>query len=234
MKGTFSDIVLIVCKKPREDVNEQISKMIPINFAREIKFLKQISHKHIIQYYGNVGEHIFLQYAALGDVWQYIKNNDHKDIWFKQIASAIDYIHDQKFFHGDIKPQNILLINSEYAILSDFGSSGKIGVDLYCGTFNYFHPKALNEIQLNQEMYDNYAFGLTIWSIIGKSEPPDNNIYQPMKNSNKNLIIQVRNHIDIIHMNSDKYKLIITNLLKDYKQEISILLSSRAHTTQTQ
>ena len=43
--------------------------------------------------------------------------------WFAELASAIDYIHEQGIVHRDIKLGNVLLSSSGHVVLSDFGIS---------------------------------------------------------------------------------------------------------------
>jgi eukaryotic-like serine/threonine-protein kinase len=41
--------------------------------------------------------------------------------WVKQVADALQYAHEQKFIHRDVKPENMLLGRREEVLLSDFG-----------------------------------------------------------------------------------------------------------------
>jgi serine/threonine protein kinase len=41
--------------------------------------------------------------------------------YVKQVAGALQYAHDQKLIHRDVKPENMLLGWHEEALLSDFG-----------------------------------------------------------------------------------------------------------------
>ena len=43
--------------------------------------------------------------------------------WFEELASAIDYIHEQGVVHRDIKLGNVLLSSNGHVVLSDFGIS---------------------------------------------------------------------------------------------------------------
>src|SRR5439155_25290067 len=41
--------------------------------------------------------------------------------YVKQIASALDYDHQQRVIHRDVKPENLLLNANHEVVLSDFG-----------------------------------------------------------------------------------------------------------------
>src|SRR5947209_7135028 len=69
----------------------------------------------------------------------------------KQVADALQYAHEQKFIHRDVKPENMLLGRREEVLLSDFGlaalahssasfsASGKGSV----GTLAYMAPEQI-------------------------------------------------------------------------------------------
>src|SRR5215472_7286288 len=41
--------------------------------------------------------------------------------YVKQVAAALQYAHEQKFIHRDVKPENLLLGRQQEVLLSDFG-----------------------------------------------------------------------------------------------------------------
>ncbi|VDP31731.1 unnamed protein product [Schistosoma curassoni] len=66
---------------------------------------------------------------------------------FRQIVSAIGYIHSRGFAHRDLKPENILLDNDQNVRIIDFGLCAKghnlSMLNTFCGSFAYVAPEVL-------------------------------------------------------------------------------------------
>jgi len=67
--------------------------------------------------------------------------------YIEEISYGIKEIHEKKYIHRDIKPQNILLNNLKISI-TDFGVSklhDKTSITPGIGTYQYFAPEQLDE-----------------------------------------------------------------------------------------
>ena len=68
---------------------------------------------------------------------------------FGQLMSAVFYCHSKGLYHGDIKPENILITKDDKGKvilkLADFGMATKSLCMCYCGTPGYMSP----EMELN-------------------------------------------------------------------------------------
>ena len=91
-----------------------------------------------------------------------------------RLIEILDYVHSTGVIHYDIKPENILLCNSEYGLqLIDFGSAGFVSNTANtsnASTFNYASPEKLDDIAFdevkrkkeNMSKIDVWSAGATI------------------------------------------------------------------------
>lgn len=108
--------------------------------------------------------------------------------WLHQTACALDVIHRRHYVHGDIKPGNILLSQSDDASVSDFGESlmRRAGTSTLTthmrsrGTPLYMAPELLVGDKGITSACDMYSFGIMAWEVLSGQKPyaciPDGNM----------------------------------------------------------
>ena len=149
-------------------------------FVTEIESLKALRHKHIVS---------LLDFNIEGDVvWfamPYFPRGTLKDALrqgkrfaprevcklLSQVANAIDYAHDQKYLHRDVKPENILLDEYGNAVLTDFGiakhedSDNLTNPGLALGTAKYMSRTRKAGAPATRQT-DVYALGVIIYQLL--------------------------------------------------------------------
>ena len=157
-------------------------------FLAEIEIVARLQHPHILPLFdsGSVNGILFYvmpfveggslrarldreQQLPLADVFQIVRD----------IASALDYAHQQNVLHRDIKPENILLSRGS-AVVADFGigraimragdeSHTSTGVSL--GTPAYMSPEQAAGEQHLDGRSDQYALACVVYEMIAGMRP---------------------------------------------------------------
>jgi eukaryotic-like serine/threonine-protein kinase len=95
--------------------------------------------------------------------------------YVKQVAAALQYAHEQKFIHRDVKPENMLLGRREEVLLSDFGlaalahSTGSVRTEEAVGTLPYMAPEQIEGHP--RAASDQYALGVVVYEWLCGSRP---------------------------------------------------------------
>ncbi|MDQ7029891.1 MAG: serine/threonine-protein kinase [Ardenticatenia bacterium] len=88
-------------------------------FLKEARALAALKHPHIVQVYdlqmdSSLGPYMIMEYLSGQTLRDYL--NEHGPLSLQQtvrllrpIAEALDYIHEKKWVHRDVKPHNIFL-----------------------------------------------------------------------------------------------------------------------------
>ncbi len=95
----------------------------------------------------------------------------------KQVADALQYAHEQKFIHRDVKPENMLLGRRQEVLLSDFGiatiahstSSLNVGAEGTSGTLAYMAPEQIEGHP--RAASDQYALGVVVYEWLCGERP---------------------------------------------------------------
>ncbi|GMS86596.1 hypothetical protein PENTCL1PPCAC_8771 [Pristionchus entomophagus] len=100
----------------------------PINWQRKFddKMLMEINCDEFFNY-RNDSAFLYIQMELCqSSLYQWLTENQTRDlllakVWFKQLVSAVEYIHSREKIHRDLKPQNILLAGDDRLKICDLG-----------------------------------------------------------------------------------------------------------------
>ena len=153
-------------------------------FRTEARTIASLIHPHIVRVldFGVEQDIPFLvmDYAPGGSLRQRYPEGNFLPVasiiaYTKQIASALQYAHDQNFIHRDVKPGNMLLMNENTLLLSDFGlvkvahNSNSYSMQGVAGTAAYIAPE---QIQGRPHIAsDQYALGAIVYEWLSGTLP---------------------------------------------------------------
>ncbi len=153
-------------------------------FLREARFAANLHHPHIVEIY-DVGESDGTPFMAMGyepggtatAVEDTVLAPDAALRMVRDIASALDYAHQQGVVHRDVKPENILLRKDGSCVLTDFGIalsatqlSGLTIEGSSVGTPHYMSPEQLRGEKLDGRA-DLYSLGVVLYQLLTGSLP---------------------------------------------------------------
>jgi serine/threonine protein kinase len=95
-------------------------------------------------------------------------------VWVgRQIAEALAAMHRAGFLHGDVKPDNIHLIQDGQAVLIDLGFAHRPGENAaflrggyVLGTANYLAPEMCRQETEGDESSDVFSLGVTLYELL--------------------------------------------------------------------
>ncbi|XP_072390879.1 maternal embryonic leucine zipper kinase-like isoform X2 [Diabrotica undecimpunctata] len=154
----------------------------------EISALKTVSHENICKLYEVIETetHMFIvmEYCSGGELFDHIveKNRlteSESRMFFRQIVSAVAYLHSLGYAHRDLKPENILLDKHQNLKLIDFGlcakPDGGMQNPLYtsCGSPTYAAPELVQGKQYLGTEVDVWAMGVLLYTLLAGALPFD-------------------------------------------------------------
>lgn len=136
-KGAFGE-VRVVKKKDDDEVfalkmmkkSEMIAKKQVSHIQAERNLLAAADNEWLVKmlysFQDNTWLYLVMEYCAGGDLMTILMRDDiltedQTRFYMSELAKAIKSVHDLKFVHRDLKPDNVLIANNGHVKLSDFG-----------------------------------------------------------------------------------------------------------------
>ena len=173
--GTYAAIKILQTQLTRDDVEQ---------FRSEARIIASLEHPNIVRVldFGVEGKIPFLvmSYAPNGTLRQLHGKGESVPLptivsYVKQVADALQYAHEQKLIHRDVKPENMLLGRRHEVLLSDFGialvaqSSHYQGTRDVVGTVAYMAPEQIQGKP--RPASDQYALGIIVYEWLSGVRP---------------------------------------------------------------
>ncbi|KAI5719906.1 hypothetical protein M8J76_016524 [Diaphorina citri] len=186
--GSYSSVRLAYNLKANNQLDKASSKFINKFLPRELDILKRIKHPHIVHVLNMFGlgsrVFVFMNYCSFGDLLDHIRDNGHYSedkgkVLFKQLLSAVTYLHSWNIAHRDLKCENILLSKPDFLMLTDFGFSRYFhpGVtppsNTFCGSAAYAAPEIIEGTPYNPLLGDIWSMGCILFIMLTGIMPFD-------------------------------------------------------------
>lgn len=154
----------------------------------EIAALKDLSHQHICKLYQVIETetriYLVLEYCPGGELFDYIVEKERiseKEArrFFRQIVSAVAYVHHCGYAHRDLKPENFLLDEDQNIKLIDFGLCAKpkggmaAHLQTCCGSPAYAAPELITGQEYSGASVDVWSMGVLLYALLCGSLPFD-------------------------------------------------------------
>jgi len=156
------------------------------HFQQEAQTIARLAHPSIIRVFDfdvqDGTPFLVMDYAPNGSLRQRHYKGSLVPIplivsYVKQMSAALQYAHDKKFIHRDVKPENMLIGQHQEVLLSDFciatiahsTSSLNVGAEGTSGTLAYMAPEQIEGHP--RAASDQYALGVVVYEWLCGERP---------------------------------------------------------------
>jgi serine/threonine protein kinase/Tol biopolymer transport system component len=173
--GTHAAIKILYTRVAQDNIGQ---------FQREARMLANLIHPHIVRVldFGVADRtpYLVMDYAPNGTLRTRHPKGTPLAVatvvsYVKQCAQALQYAHDQKIIHRDVKPENMLIGRNGEILLSDFGialvaqSSRYQSTKDMAGTITYMAPEQIEAHP--RPASDQYSLGIVTYEWLSGNRP---------------------------------------------------------------
>lgn len=180
--GSFSNLykgyycgqeVAVKILKDLQDDNAQYQE-----FLQEVSIMRKVRHKNVVQFIGACTRKpnlcIVFEYMSGGSVYDFIRREGPFKISqvlkiAVEVARGMDYLHQRRIIHRDLKAANILMDDNHNVKIADFGvariieASGHMTAET--GTYRWMAPEVI-EHKPYDEKADVFSFAVVLWELL--------------------------------------------------------------------
>ncbi len=155
-------------------------------FLQEFEILREVHHPNVVRIYdlGVMDDHLYLamEYFAKGDLRKRMAEGltaRQSLEYSRDLAQALQAIHEVGIFHRDLKPGNVMLRDDDSIALIDFGLAKHVALKmevtdkgLIFGTPHYMSPEQGHGKPIDARS-DIYALGVMLYEMLTGKKPFD-------------------------------------------------------------
>ncbi|HTK08681.1 MAG TPA: protein kinase [Ktedonobacteraceae bacterium] len=154
------------------------------DFQHEAQIIADLRHPHIITIFdfdihGNLPL-LVMDYCPEGSLRKRHPRGTRVPLatvvtYVEQMAGALDFAHERRLIHRDVKPENMLIGQRGEIVLSDFGiatvahSTSSMSRQAFAGTPHYMAPEQIREY--SRPATDQYALGIVVYEWLTGTPP---------------------------------------------------------------
>lgn len=147
-------------------------------FLQEVSIMRKVRHKNVVQFIGACTRKpnlcIVFEYMSCGSVYDWIRREGPLKLTqvlkvCVEVSRGMDYLHQRKIIHRDLKAANLLLDENGTVKIADFGvarmieTSGHMTAET--GTYRWMAPEVI-EHKPYDEKADVFSFGVVMWELL--------------------------------------------------------------------
>ncbi|KXZ52483.1 hypothetical protein GPECTOR_9g527 [Gonium pectorale] len=173
-KGTYCGQEVAV--KILKDVHDDSSQY--QEFLQEVAIMRKVRHKNVVQFIGACTRKpnlcIVFEFMSGGSVYDYIRREGPLKLsailkLAADVARGMDYLHQRKIIHRDLKAANLLMDDNAIVKIADFGVARVIETTGHMtaetGTYRWMAPEVI-EHKPYDEKADVFSFGVVLWELL--------------------------------------------------------------------